>query len=99
MTRYMNGLLVSGIVWDNHAHALAYFVNRYLPKLKSGSNHLEIGPGHGIFLYFAAQSDRVTSIAGWDVSPTSIHNSRHALATLGVTRPVDLRLQDLFDVR
>lgn len=98
MNRYMNGLLVSNIVWDNHAHAIAYFVHRYLPKLKIKTRHLEIGPGHGIFLYFASQSDRVDSIAGWDVSPTSIRNTRHALATLGVTRPIDLRLQNLFDV-
>jgi len=98
MNRYMNGLLVSGVVWDNHAHALAYFVNRYLPRLEPGTNHLEIGPGHGIFLYFAAQSDCIDSIAGWDVSPTSINNTRHALAALGVTRQVDLQLQNLFEV-
>lgn len=98
MNRYMNGLLVSGVVWDNHAHALAYYVNRYLPGLKPGTNHLEIGPGHGVFLYFAARRDGIGSIAGWDVSPTSIHNTRHALAALGVVRQVDLRLQNLFDV-
>jgi len=98
MNRYMNGLLLSGVVWDNHAHALAYFVNRYLPELKRGTNHLEIGPGHGTFLYFAAKSDSVASISAWDVSPTSIHNTRHALVTLGVTQAVDLRLQNLFEV-
>lgn len=98
MNRYMNGLLVSDIVWDNHAHAIGAFINDYLPGLKDGSDHLEIGPGHGIFLYFAAQSPKVKSVAGWDVSQTSIDNTRHALETLGVTRPVELTLQNLFEV-
>jgi 2-polyprenyl-3-methyl-5-hydroxy-6-metoxy-1,4-benzoquinol methylase len=97
MNRYMNGLLISDIVWDHHAHAIGDFVNSYLPKLKTGADLLEIGPGHGIFLYFAAMSERTGSLAGWDVSPTSIKNTRHALETLGVERPVDLTLQNLFD--
>src|SRR4051812_42233863 len=56
MNRYMNGLLVSDIVWSNHAHAFASFVNDYLPRLKPDADHLEIGPGHGMFLYFAARA-------------------------------------------
>lgn len=98
MNRYMNGLLVSDIIWDNHAHAIGSFINHYLPRLKPGSDHLEIGPGHGIFLYFAAQSPNVESVTAWDVSQTSIDNTRHALKTLGVERPVELVLQNLFDV-
>ena len=98
MNRYMNGLLVSDIIWDNHAHAIGSFINDYLPRLKPGSDHLEIGPGHGIFLYFAAQSPNVASVTAWDVSETSIANTRHALSTLGVDRPVELVLQNLFEV-
>jgi 2-polyprenyl-3-methyl-5-hydroxy-6-metoxy-1,4-benzoquinol methylase len=98
MNRYMNGLLVSDIVWSNHAHAFASFVNDYLPRLKPDADHLEIGPGHGMFLYFAARAAHVRSLAGWDVSPTSIRNTRHALETLGVAKPVNLTLQNLFAV-
>ena len=98
MNRYMNGLLVSDIIWDNHAHAIGSFINDYLPRLKPGTDHLEIGPGHGIFLYFAAKSPNVASVTAWDVSETSIANTRHALSTLGVDRPVELVLQNLFEV-
>lgn len=97
MNRYMNGLLISNVVWANHAAAFAYYVNTYLPAVREGADHLEIGPGHGLFLYFAAQSDRIASVSGWDVSPTSIRNTRHALEALGVERPVELTLQNLFD--
>lgn len=96
MDRYMNGLLLSDVLWSNHAHAFSYFVNDYLPRLKDGARHLEIGPGHGLFLYFAAATGRLSRIAAWDVSPTSIAKTRHALELLGVHHPVDLTLQDLF---
>jgi 2-polyprenyl-3-methyl-5-hydroxy-6-metoxy-1,4-benzoquinol methylase len=97
MNRYMNGLLMSDVMWANHAAAMTYYVRTYLPTLNAGADHLEIGPGHGIFLYFAARSPAVGSVSAWDVSPTSNANTRHALATLGVTRPVNLTLQNLFD--
>lgn len=96
MNRYMNGLLLSDVLWSNHAHAFAYFVDHYLPRLPAGGRHLEIGPGHGLLLYFAAASGRLSKIAAWDVSPTSIAKTRHALDLLGVAAPVDLTLQDLF---
>lgn len=97
MDRYMNGLLMSDVMWANHAATMTYYVRTYLPTLKAGSAHLEIGPGHGIFLYFAARHPAVGSVSAWDVSPTSIANTRHALTTLGVTRPIELTLQNLFD--
>ena len=97
MNRYMNGLLVSNVLWSNHAHAFEAYVNGYLPRLPAGGAHLEIGPGHGLFLFFAARQARLARIEGWDVSPTSIANTRAALTALGVERPVDLQLVNLFD--
>jgi len=97
MARYMNGLLVSNVIWHNHAAAISSYAREYLPALKPGSRHLEIGPGHGLFLTFAAMNPAVASVSGWDVSPTSIAHTREALAALGVTRPVTLTLQNLFE--
>jgi 2-polyprenyl-3-methyl-5-hydroxy-6-metoxy-1,4-benzoquinol methylase len=97
MARYMNGLLVSNVVWNNHACAISSFVHEYLPSLRAGSDHLEIGPGHGLFLYFAATSPTVASVSGWDVSPTSIDMTRKALSVLGIARPANLMLQNMFE--
>ncbi|HSC18310.1 MAG TPA: class I SAM-dependent methyltransferase [Rhizomicrobium sp.] len=97
MERYMNGLMVSYAIWSNHAHAIASYVLTYLPSLRGGADLLEIGPGHGLLLYFAAELRSTRSLAGWDVSPTSIAQTREALAQLGVSRPVTLTLQNLFD--
>lgn len=97
MGRYMNGLLLSDVLWVNHANAFGSFVIDYLPRLREGSRHLEIGPGHGLFLYFAAIDPRVAEVSGWDVSPTSIAKTRQALELLQVADPSNLKLQDLFD--
>lgn len=97
MRAYMDGLLISDVMWCNHAHAMNYYVNRYLRMLPPGADHLEIGPGHGLLLYFAAARPEIASVTGWDVSPTSIENTKAALAAFGVTRPVTLTLRNLFD--
>jgi len=97
MRRYMDGLLLSGVLWLNHSQAMHHYVKTYLPLLPSGADHLEIGPGHGLLLYFAAAQPEIGSVAAWDASPTSIENTRGALHALGVTRPVPLLLRNLFD--
>ena len=95
MSRYMIGVLVSQLFWDPHARAIEHFVNRYLPSLPPGADHLEFGPGHGLLLFFAARQQALRNVAGWDVSPTSIQHTRAALNAMGVERPITLRLQDL----
>jgi SAM-dependent methyltransferase len=97
MARYMNGLMVSYAIWNNHAHAIASYMLEYLPSLPRDADLLEIGPGHGLLLYFAARKGFAKSLSGWDVSPTSIAQTRHALDILGVDRPVTVALQNLFE--
>ena len=96
MTRYMNGLLISNVIWDNHARSFADFLHAFLPSLAPGTRLLEVGPGHGFYLHFASQDDRVASLTGWDVSPVSVGITRHALDVLGTTKSVDLKVQNLF---
>jgi len=97
MTRYMNGLLISNILWNNHARAITSYARDYLPKLKRGFDLLEIGPGHGLFLYFAARQRGASTITGWDVSPTSVEQTSRALRLFGMNRPVTLVLQNVFE--
>jgi 2-polyprenyl-3-methyl-5-hydroxy-6-metoxy-1,4-benzoquinol methylase len=97
MARYMNGLAVSDVIWENHAGAVSAFLNQYLPGLAPGARHLEVGPGHGFFLYFAAADPKVASLTGWDVSPTSVEHTRQVLDVLGVEKDIDLKVQDLFE--
>ena len=97
MDRYMNFLLLTHVLWDNHCRALRFFEVRYLPLLPQHALHLEIGPGHGLLLYLASQSPQISSLTGWDVSHTSIGQTERCLGVLAPRRSVSLVLQDLFE--
>ncbi|HWF76872.1 MAG TPA: class I SAM-dependent methyltransferase [Caulobacteraceae bacterium] len=97
MRRYMNFLLLSHVVWDNHARALAHFETAYLPSLPHGARHLEIGPGHGLLLHLACAAPAVAGATAWDVSQTSIDFARQCLTAAGGADRAELVLQDLFD--
>jgi len=95
MSRYVNGILMSQILWSNHAAALDLFRTRYLPSVPENFDHLEVGPGHGLFLVFATTDPRCATATGWDVSTTSISATAMALDTLSVGRRVNLVQQDV----
>ncbi len=97
MHRYMNFLLVSYVLWDNHVRAVWDFEHGFLPMVRQNARHLEIGPGHGLLLQLATESPRICSITGWDVSATSIEHTRRCLNAMGTSIPVELRVQNLFD--
>lgn len=97
MDRYMNFLLMTQVLLSNHAQAIADFEQVYLPGLPTGTRHLEIGPGHGLLLHSAARMPQITALTGWDVSATSIDQTRACLKAMAVDKPVSLVLQDLFD--
>lgn len=97
MRRYMNGVLLSHLWWDNHARVIESYANHFLPGNREGYRHLEIGPGHGLLLYLAATDARCASATGWDVSETSIAATRTMLTRLGSTRDVSLIRRDLME--
>lgn len=83
MGRYVRGILLSQVFWKNHAYAIDLFRQKFLGTNKGG-DYLEVGPGHGLFFYFAAQNNRFQSLTGWDVSDSSITATRHAMQKFGV---------------
>jgi 2-polyprenyl-3-methyl-5-hydroxy-6-metoxy-1,4-benzoquinol methylase len=97
MKRYMNGLLVSDVIWVNHCRALQHFAEVYLNGLNRGARLLEIGPGHGLLLYLAAQNQNVGELFAWDVSQSSLDMSRHALETLGAAKSVRFEKRNILD--
>jgi 2-polyprenyl-3-methyl-5-hydroxy-6-metoxy-1,4-benzoquinol methylase len=97
MSRYMNGLLASQLWWRNHTEMLNYFRDDFIERNPVGFTHLEIGPGHGLFLYLAAASQRCGRAEAWDISDASISNTRHALNAMHLSRHVLIAKADLFD--
>ena len=68
MQKYLCGLLLSQVLWANQATAFHFYVERFLARLKPGADLLEIGPGHGLLMYFAVRSPLIDpSLAGMSV--------------------------------
>ena len=84
MRKYMEGLLVSQVFWANHSEVFRFYLNQYLPALKEPFHHLEVGPGHGLFLCRAAQHPLCQSALGWDISESSLNKTAAALRTLNI---------------
>jgi 2-polyprenyl-3-methyl-5-hydroxy-6-metoxy-1,4-benzoquinol methylase len=97
MTRYMNGLLVSDVLWVNHCRGLQHYAETYLSSLNANAQLLEIGPGHGLLLYLATQNQNIGNLFAWDISQSSIEMSRHALKALGATKPVHFEMRNVLD--
>jgi 2-polyprenyl-3-methyl-5-hydroxy-6-metoxy-1,4-benzoquinol methylase len=96
MHDYMRGLLVTQIYWANHTASMGCYRTRLLDRLPMGSDLLEIGPGHGLYLARAIECGRCRSVTGWDISPTSMDETRRSLTALGYGEGFTLKLQDVF---
>ncbi len=58
---------------------------------------MEVGPGPGLFLYFAAKSENIVKLEAWDISASSIMETRSALSSLGVKRDITIIEQDVME--
>ena len=97
MTRYMNGLLATDVLWVNHCRCIQHYCSQFLPGLRPESHVLEIGPGHGLLLKLALDSGFVGSLEAWDVSEASLSLSRHTLSMFQEERDVTFALRNIFD--
>ena len=97
MTRYMNGLLVSDVIWINHCRCMKHYAEVFLPSARPGARLLEIGPGHGLLLQLAAENTRIGEIVAWDVSDASLKLAHHTLETLRAPRMAHFEKRNIFD--
>ncbi len=97
MEKYMDGLLISQILWYNHAASCHFFLSETPALLASGRRYLEIGPGHGLMMYLALLDFGLASATAWDLSAVSIAHTRAALAKLGYTN-CDFAVRNLRDL-
>ena len=98
MHRYVRGMVMYQVLWKNHAQAIDIFRTSFLKKNKEFCNYLEVGPGHGLYFYFAAQNLTYRSLTGWDVSDSSIAATQRAMKKLGIEKTrFSLVHQDMLD--
>lgn len=95
MKRYMCGLLISQILWRNHTSVIDAFVTDFLGGRNATFRHLEVGPGHGLFLHRAANNPHCEAAHGWDISKTSLDATAAALTALESGNKVNLEHRDV----
>jgi 2-polyprenyl-3-methyl-5-hydroxy-6-metoxy-1,4-benzoquinol methylase len=97
MEKYVDGLLLSQILWFNHAASCDFFLRGAPDLLGEGRRFLEIGPGHGLMTYLALRDFGLSEAVAWDLSPVSVEQTRAALALLGFDN-VTFAVRDMMSV-
>lgn len=95
MSKYVEGLLLTQILWDNHFKALGFYKSSLKLCTKKSSSFLEVGPGHGLLMHQALDSGLFETVEGWDISQTSLNTSETALKALGHDNNFSLKKVDI----
>lgn len=86
MEYFMNGLLLSQILWKHHYTMFSFFSERFHTYAHSAKSYLEVGGGHGLFISEAIRVLGTQShFSLLDISPTSLEVSRHFVGDKSVT--------------
>ncbi len=97
MRKYLQGILISQVLWKNQTKAFHFYVERFLKRLGPRADFLEVGPGHGLLIYFAARDINQGSLSAWDVSNSSLEMTKNSLKTLKVRRPVSMACKNIME--
>jgi len=97
MEKYVDGLLLTQVLWYNHVASFHFFLREIPPRLRPEGRYLEIGPGHGLMMYLALREFGLGRSTAWDLSRVSIDQTRAALAKLGFEN-AEFAVQDLATV-
>lgn len=96
MFKYMVGLALTQFFWKNHKNIFLFF-KRHIIKV-SGTDYLEIGPGHGLYLSEAIKSENFKSFTAVDISETSLNMCKSIVGFQDVnTNNVKYKLMDIYD--
>ena len=94
MEKYLDGLLLTQVLWRNQFDVVMDLVGNFLQKPDKPFRHLEVGPGHGLLLYLVSRNDNCLSAEGWDISESSLAHTRSCLEKLSPSKKVTLRLKN-----
>lgn len=79
---YIKGLWWSYVFWFNHYNLRRFFHDKTLSAVRPGSDYLEIGPGHGLFIVDALRTGKMNRIVGCDRNSRAIAFAKDTLRRL-----------------
>ena len=94
MEYYMNGLLLTQVLWHHHYQVFQYFIKTMNERVGQVNRYLEVGGGHGAY---TAEAVRLLgpdcSYQVVDISPTSLKMAKELIGS----PKVDFKLQDVYE--
>ena len=69
---YLDGLLMTYVLWPNHARMLVFLAEEFIPLLPTGARLLEIGPGHGLLGHRVVSAVDQADYTALDISASSL---------------------------
>lgn len=97
MRKYVEGILISQLFWQNHAKAYIFHCS-FIQSIPDGYSYLEIGPGHGLYFAMAASDSRCALAEAWDISAASLAQTELSIRRMGVSNPVKLLQKDVQEI-
>ena len=98
MEKYMQGLLLSQLIWPNHAKSFLHFY-KFIEKINKNFNYLEIGPGRGLYLALVGKSDFCKKIEAWDVSNESLKQTKESVEKLNINKKIKYQENDILNTK
>jgi ubiquinone/menaquinone biosynthesis C-methylase UbiE len=96
MRRYMIGVGISQMLWENHQAMFAFWA-RNLRSLR-GAIYLEVGVGHGMFFRTALKNGNFQKYIAVDISQTSLAMTKELTGPLAEGKNIDWILSDVLDL-
>ncbi len=72
MQGYLWGIYFTNFLWAHHLELCMFYEDRFLTRLSATSEIVEIAPGHGGWGVWALHELPGATLAGFDISPSSI---------------------------
>jgi len=81
---YLDGLLLTYVLWPNHAKFFSLFLNSFVPKFSNqlGINFGEIGVGHGLMASTIIEEHNSIRYTALDISGSSLKFTRQSFELL-----------------
>lgn len=98
MTDYLWGVYLSNFLWVHHLDLMLFFEQRFLSRLKAGDRLVEIAPGHGGWGLWALHQTHGTTLAGFDVSATSLAIAGALAGAAGLAQRTQYAQADAMDL-
>lgn len=70
--RYLNGLYLAQYLWPNHFEKMQFFQESFVPRLAGRTRLMDVGSGHGTFLFEALSLTPQLTATALDISPHSL---------------------------